>query len=304
MKIDIDDLRKVKGIGEKTLERIREQLINIDDNVKDNINIKDIKKFTPVSGNNYDLYLGECLEVMDYLINKGVKVDAIIADIPYGTTACKWDSVIPFDEMWGRLKKLSNDNTPIVLFGAEPFSSALRMSNINEYKYDWIWHKNNTSGFALAKKQPMRNHENIIVFYKKQCLYNYIKEPRDMTEESKKRMNYDFTTVKGENVVQNGLKKVQFIPEDKNLAYPKTVKYFKNIANNSKERVHPTQKPVALMEYLVKTYTNEGDTVLDFTMGSGSTGVACLNINRKFIGIELDENYFEITKNRINNIVK
>ena len=247
-----------------------------------------------------DLYKGDCLEVMDTLIEQGVTVDAIITDPPYGTTACKWDNVIEFEAMWERLNKLIKPNGAIVLFGSEPFSSALRMSNIKNYKYDWIWHKNNTSGFALAKKQPMRNHEIASVFYKKQCTYNYIKEPRQMSEASKKRMEYDFTSTKGKNEQQNGIKKVQFIPEDKDMAYPKTIKYFENIANNSKDRVHPTQKPVALMEYLVKTYTNKGDLVLDFTMGSGTTGVACKNLSRNFIGIELDSRYFNIAKERIN----
>ena len=247
-----------------------------------------------------DLYNGDCLEIMDRLISDGVVVDAIITDPPYGTTACKWDTVIPFDEMWLRLNKLIKPNGAIVLFGSEPFSSALRMSNIKNYKYDWIWHKNSTSGFALAKKQPMRNHENVLVFYSKQCTYNYIKENRDMSESSRKRMNYDFTSTKGNNRLQNGIGKVEFIPEDKDLSYPKTVKYFKNIANNDKDRFHPTQKPVALMEYLIKTYTNENELVLDFTMGSGTTGVACKNLNRNFIGIELDEKYFTIASERIN----
>ena len=247
-----------------------------------------------------DLYNGDCLEVMDKLIEEGIVVDAIITDPPYGTTACKWDSVIPFDEMWLRLNKLIKPNGAIVLFGSEPFSSALRMSNIKNYKYDWVWHKNNTSGFALAKKQPMRNHEMVSVFYNKQCTYNYIKEPRQLNESSKKRMEYDFTSTKGKNTINNGIKKVQFIPEDKELSYPKTVKFFENISNNHKDRFHPTQKPVALMEYLVKTYTNENETVLDFTMGSGSTGVACKNTNRRFIGIELDEKYFSIASDRIN----
>jgi site-specific DNA-methyltransferase (adenine-specific) len=245
-----------------------------------------------------DLYKGDCLEVMKSIPDGSI--DAIITDPPYGTTACKWDSVIDFDLMWEQLNRIIKPNGAIVLFGSEPFSSALRMSNIKNYKYDWIWHKNNTSGFALARKQPMRNHENISVFYSKQCTYNYIKEPRDMSELSKKRMNYNFTSTKGQNQQQNGIKKVQFIPEDKNLSYPKTIKYFKNIANNHKDRVHPTQKPVAIMEYLIKTYTNEKETVLDFTMGSGSTGVAAKNLNRSFIGIEKDENYFNIAKDRIN----
>ena len=249
-----------------------------------------------------DLYNDDCLEIMDSLIEKGMIVDAIITDPPYGTTACKWDNIIPFDKMWERLNKLIKPNGAIVLFGSEPFSSALRMSNIKNYKYDWIWEKNSTSGFALAKKQPMRNHENISIFYMKQPTYNYVKEKRKMNQNSQKRMNYDFTSKKGNNVINNGIKKVQYIPESIELAYPKTVKFFENIPNNSKDRFHPTQKPVALMEYLIKTYTNENETVLDFTMGSGTTGVACKNLKRNFIGIELDEKYFKIAKDRINGL--
>jgi len=244
-----------------------------------------------------DLRLGNCLEVMKTI--KDDSIDAIITDPPYGTTACKWDSVIDFDLMWEQLNRVIKPNGAIVLFGSEPFSSALRMSNIKNFKYDWIWHKNNTSGFALAKKQPMRNHEIISVFYSKQCTYNYIKEPRDFSESSKKRMEYAFTSEKGKNSLQNGIKKVQFIPEDKNLSYPKTVKYFKGIANNHKDRTHPTQKPIELMEYLIKTYTKESETVLDFTMGSGSTMVACQNTNRNGIGIEQDSKYFKIAEQRI-----
>ena len=149
------------------------------------------------------LYKGNCLEVMKTIQDKSI--DAIITDPPYGTTACKWDSVIPFDLMWEQLNRIIKPNGAIVLFGSEPFSSALRMSNIKNYKYDWIWQKNNTSGFALAKKQPMKNHEIISVFYKKQCTYNYIKEPRLMSEESKKRMNYDFNSTCGETKVYGGL---------------------------------------------------------------------------------------------------
>jgi site-specific DNA-methyltransferase (adenine-specific) len=248
---------------------------------------------------NGKLFCGDCLEIMP-IIPDG-SVDLILTDPPYGTTACNWDSVIPFDEMWKHLNRIIKKNGAIVLFGSEPFSSALRMSNIKNYKYDWIWHKNNTSGFALAKKQPMRNHEIISVFYNKQCTYNYIKEPRQMSESSKKRMEYAFTSTKGINQQQNGIKKVQFIPEDKELSYPKTIKFFENIANNSKERVHPTQKPVALMEYLIKTYTNENEIVLDFTIGSGTTAVACEKTNRKWIGIEMLEKYCKIAKERIEN---
>jgi len=243
------------------------------------------------------LLCGDCLEVMKEFPEK--IFDAIITDPPYGTTACKWDVVIPFEDMWKELKRIRKDRTAIVLFGTEPFSSLLRVSNLKEYKYDWIWNKNTTSSFALAKKQPLRNHEIISVFYKKQCVFNPIKEPRDLNEKSKQRMKYEFSSTKGKNVLQGGIKKVKFIPEDKDLSYPKTVKYFPTVPNNSKERYHPTQKPLALLEYLVKTYTNEGDLVLDFTCGSGTTLVACEKLNRRWIGIEINPKYCEIAKQRI-----
>ena len=233
---------------------------------------------------NVRLFNGDCLEVMDRLIEQGVKVDAIITDPPYGTTQCKWDSVIPFDVMWERLKKLRNDNTPVVLFGSEPFSSALRMSNIKEYKYDWKWIKTKSSNFLNAKKQPLRTCEDICVFYKKQPMYN----PHMEELESPK-------------VIKRTQKTIHVTNEFKNISESVyTHSYPKNVLNFANEMyLHPTQKPVGLIEYLIKTYTNEGDTVLDFTMGSGSTGVACINTNRKFIGIELDENYFKIAEDRI-----
>jgi site-specific DNA-methyltransferase (adenine-specific) len=245
------------------------------------------------------LYNDDCLDILPTLKDKSI--DLILTDPPYGTTACKWDSVIPFDPMWKELKRIIKDNGCIALFGSEPFSSHLRLSNLKWYKYDWIWQKNNTSGFALAKKQPMRNHEIISVFYKNQPIYNFIKELRLMNNDSKKRMNYDFSTLKGKNVLQNGIEKKKYIPTNKELSYPKSVKFFKSIPN--KCRQHPTQKPVVLLEYLIKTYTNGNDTVLDFTMGSGSTGVACKHLNRDFIGIEMDKNYFEIAERRTGNEV-
>jgi site-specific DNA-methyltransferase (adenine-specific) len=169
------------------------------------------------------------------------------------------------------------------------------MSNIGQFKYDWIWYKNTASGFPFAKYQPLRNHEIISVFYKKRPYYNPIKEERDATLESKKRMTYKFngnhkTDVYDLNSVEHNLD---------NKSYPKTIKRFKSVPN-SKGRLHPTQKPVALLKYLIKTYTKENDTVLDFTMGSGSTGVACMETNRNFIGIELEPKYYEIAEQRIN----
>ena len=235
------------------------------------------------------LFNGDCLEIMNKLIADGVKVDAVITDPPYGTTACKWDSVIPFDEMWKRLKALRKDNTPIVLFGSEPFSTYLRMSNIKEFKYDWIWNKFKAGNIFLANYQPMKIHEIISVFGKDNITYNPIKEIRDKIKISK---NYGTGATMGGNYEKE--EKV-YIYKDKN---PVSIIEISNARQKGKS--HPTQKPLDLMEYLVKTYTNEGDTVLDFTMGSGTTGVACKNLNRNFIGIELDKKYFDIAEKRIN----
>lgn len=234
---------------------------------------------------NYKLYQGDCLEVMDRLIALGVKFDAIITDPPYGTTACKWDSVIPFDEMWNRLNKLIKPNGAIVLFGSEPFSSALRMSNIKNYKYDWIWNKKKGGNIMNLKYQPYKIHENIMVFNK----HNYY----PIMEHQHRRVSKTYSEGEANGIKNYGDLRVY----DKK--YPKSILEVSNA--NQKGKVHPTQKPVELLEYLIKTYTNEGDLILDFTMGSGSTGVACLNTGRRFIGIELDENYFNIAKNRIEN---
>ena len=240
-----------------------------------------------------DLYKGDCLEVMDELIAKGVIVDAIIADIPYGTTACKWDSVIPFEDMWLRLNKLIKPNGAIVLFGSEPFSSALRMSNIKNYKYDWKWEKSKPTGFMLAKKQPLRNSEDIMVFYFKQPTYIPIKWfPSERFLD--KRKTYNKARPEKGQFVGNHKERT---PDD-GSRLPTTIISFESFWAKD---MHPTQKPVELMEYLIKTYTNENELVLDFTMGSGTTGVACKNLNRKFIGIEMDDTYFEIAKDRINN---
>ena len=246
------------------------------------------------------LYNGECLNIMDKLIEEGIRVDAIITDPPYGTTACKWDTVIPFEEMWKRIKILRKDTTPIVLFGSEPFSSALRMSNIKEFKYDWIWCKNKPSGMASAKYKPMCNHETITVFYKNSPTYNAIKEPRDLKPKYKHLSEKEFTRRSYGTETQGFIGEVEVRKYSK-LRNPTTVKKFDVVPNCKGKRLHPTQKPLDLLEYLIKTYTNEGDTVLDFTMGSGTTGVACKKLRRKFIGIELDTAYFNIAKERIEN---
>ena len=249
-----------------------------------------------------ELHKGDCLQVM-----KGIpsgSVDAIITDPPYGTTACKWDSVIDFTLMWEQLNRIIKPNGAIVLFGSEPFSSALRMSNIKNYKYDWIWEKNFSGGFVLAKKRPMKYHENISVFYFKQPTYNPIFEDYAETTKNRFKNNGKVNSTKLQrekytNEVQ-GIKRVADEVFLKRGKYPSTVQKIKGVPNANGVRQHPTQKPIELMEYLIKTYTNENETVLDFTMGSGSTGVAAKSTNRSFIGIEQDDKYFNIAKDRIN----
>jgi len=252
-----------------------------------------------------NLIKGDCLEEMDKLIAQGVKVDSIITDIPYGTTACKWDTIIPFDKMWERLNKLIKDNGAIVLFGSEPFSSALRMSNIKNYKYDWKYKKRIASNFASAKYQPMKHIEDIMIFTLKgkKTMYNPIMQKRSDSGNKRVKAGYVTNSEKGGDFIGNMQRTVTNATYDTNMKYPEDIQEFNNRAKGARG-LHPTQKPVALMEYLIKTYTNEGETVLDFTMGSGSTGVACKNLNRDFIGIELDEKYFEIAEARIKDCKK
>jgi site-specific DNA-methyltransferase (adenine-specific) len=240
---------------------------------------------TRVSGSTF--VNADCFDVFPFIADKSV--DAIIADLPYGTTANKWDTIIPFDKLWEQLNRVIKPNGAIVLFGSEPFSSALRMSNIKNYKYDWIWDKKMVTGFALAKKQPMRNHENIIVFYQKQPTYNFqkrdVKKPFGKILDGVSSENYGNLKNKGE----------------RGVGYPKTIIEFPKPNNLSKSDLggkHPTQKPISLMEYLIKTYTNKGDIVLDFTMGSGTTNLACIKLDRKSIGIEKEKQYYDVAVRR------
>lgn len=236
---------------------------------------------------NIQLYNGDCLEVLNNLIQQGIKVDAIITDLPYGTTKNSWDVIIPFKEMWDKLLPLCNDNTPIILFGNQPFTSLLVTSNLKMFRYSLVWVKNKFSDFLNAKRKPMKTNEDILLFYKKQPTYN----PQYTYGEPYKRWN----TQEAVNKQTNYGKHNQNVSQSDGKRLPTTVLNF----NRVERPLHPTQKPVELLEWLLKTYTNEGDTVLDFTMGSGTTGVACKNLNRNFIGIELDEKYFEIAKKRI-----
>lgn len=239
---------------------------------------------------------------MDELIQQGIKVDLILTDEPYGTTNCKWDSVIPFEDMWGKLKHLRKDNSPIILFGSEPFSSALRMSNIKEYKYDWKWNKLNGGNPLIARYRPLGIFEDIMIFGKGKI--NYYPTMENAKEENKRPRDRSY---KQNTDLLAEFKSGKFKSKethDENLRYPKNEIIIDSRKGelNALNRIHPTQKPVELMEYLIKTYTNENDLVLDFTMGSGTTGVACKNLHRRFIGIELEKKYYDIAVDRINDV--
>ena len=240
------------------------------------------------------LFNGDCLEVMKSIPD--ASIDAIITDPPYGTTACKWDSVIPFDLMWEQLNRIIKPNGAIVLFAAQPFTSKLILSNIENYKYSWVWDKKSATGGQFARKQPMRRTEDICIFYKKQCTYNPQLEDKEKKYIRYIKKDYENNSKHISNTKSFSTNaNTRTIPEDKK--YPSNI--IKISSGSHKNKIHETQKPVPLFEYLIKTYTNENETVLDFTMGSGTTGVACKNLNRNFIGIELDKNYFEIAKKRI-----
>jgi site-specific DNA-methyltransferase (adenine-specific) len=240
------------------------------------------------------LYQGDCLEVMDRLIAEGVKVDAIITDIPQEITQNSWDNVIPFKEMWSRIYRIKNKNTPIILFSNQPFTSFLITSNPKHFKVMKYWRKNRPSGFLNAKRMPLKDIEEIVIFYEKQPTYNPIMKEG--------LPNHSIGIVKGEDECKNNNNYGKFgrIETEGNLKYPKQLMEY----DRPHPPIHPTQKPVDLIEDLILTYTNEGDTILDFTMGSGTTGVACVNTNRRFIGIELSKEYFEIAKERINERIK
>jgi site-specific DNA-methyltransferase (adenine-specific) len=232
-------------------------------------------------------YQGDCLVEMDKIADKSV--DMILCDLPYGTTDCKWDSVIAFEPLWKHYERIIKDNGAIALTGSPPFTSALIMSNINWFKYSLVWDKVAVTNPMLAKKQPMRCHEDIVVFYKKQPTYNpQMRIGKIWSRAGKKEHKTD--TLGQSTLFSTG-------SDTSEMKYPKSIITFSN-ADKTKNQ-HPTQKPIELMEYLIKTYTNEGETVLDNCMGSGTTGVACKKSNRHFIGIEKDEKYFEVAVDRV-----
>lgn len=223
-------------------------------------------------------------------------IDLILCDLPYGTTACKWDAIIPFEPLWEQYNRIAKDNAAIVLFAAQPFTTKLIASNLKQYRYNWYWKKNNKTGFTFAKYQPMRCIEDICVFYKKAPIYN----PQGLTMLENPKVKQKKYTDRDHIYKQDTLLKKH---TQQYTNYPAHFLEFSNEAANHKNRFHPTQKPVALLEYLIKTYTNKGDTVLDNCMGSGSTGVAAINTNRQFIGFELENKYFKIAEQRINAAV-
>ena len=245
-----------------------------------------------------ELYRGDCLVEMNKIADKSV--DAIICDLPYGTTSCSWDVIIPFELLWAQYNRVIKDNGAIALFASQPFTTDLINSNRGDFKYLWYWYKNLPSGISLAKYQPMRVVEDIAMFYKKQPTYN----------------KQDTPTIISDRMVKSGAKNgsgnnnSNHFPSMKQVANimtenvsPRNVLEFKGVPNAGGHKLHPTQKPLSLLEYLVKTFTNEGEVVLDNCMGSGTTGVACKKTGRHFIGIEKDEKYFDIAVARINNFV-
>lgn len=235
---------------------------------------------------DFTLMQGDCLERMKDIADSSV--DMVLTDPPYGTTSCKWDSVIPFEPMWGQLKRVTKKNGAIVMTASQPFTSALVMSNPAMFAYEWVWVKTKITGVLNAKKMPVRQHEQVLVFSQSKATKTY---------NAQGLVRKGTVTKQGGNSENYGARKSEpYVQEWTN--WPRDVI---NIPSEGKT-VHPTQKPLALMEYLIKTYTNEGETVLDFTMGSGTTGVACANTGRRFIGIELDEGYFNIAKERISAV--
>lgn len=250
-----------------------------------------------------ELMQGDCLELMNKIPDGSI--DMILSDLPYGTSACSWDSVIPFDKLWAQYERIIAEWGAIVLFGSEPFSSKLRLSNLKLYKYDWKWEKPNGANFLNFKYQPAKVHEDICVFGKKATSYskngNMTYNPQ-MADGKPYHMRSGEQRTDGTHVLGATVRSkiVSVETENTGTRYPRSIQRFAL----DKDKFHPTQKPVALLEYLIKTYTNTGETVLDNCMGSGSCGVAAVNTGRNFIGMELDKNYFEIAQNRIDNALK
>ena len=233
------------------------------------------------------IYNEDCLEGMKRIPDKSI--DMILCDLPYGTTACSWDNIIPFEPLWEQYERIIKDNGAVVLTASQPFSSALVMSNPKLFRYEWVWDKKNPTNFAMAKKQPLKYHETILVFAKKQTEYYPIKWRGKPNHKQGLLKNDQQSEVYG---------KIKRTKDNlSGMKYPRSI--IEISKHSSQGGLHPTQKPVALFEYLVKTYTNEGDVVLDNCMGSGTTAIAAINTDRNFIGFEMDENYHKLANERI-----
>jgi len=238
-----------------------------------------------------EILLGDCLELMKELPDNSV--DLILCDLPYGTTACKWDAIIPFDKLWEQYERVAKLNTPIVLTASQPFTSALVMSNLKLFKVEWVWQKNRGSNFATTKYQPMKEHESVLVFCKGVANYYPIMQPR--AEGGKSRAKYAINPINtGKREAYNGMIETETRTLNESLRVPSSIQKF-----NTEVGLHPTQKPVALFEYLVKTYSKENDLVLDNCTGSGTTAIACLNTNRQFIVMEKEEKYYDTILKRV-----
>ena len=253
------------------------------------LNIPQNPKWDIARVSHSTLVNADCFDVFPFIEDKSI--DAVICDLPYGTTNIDWDNIIPMDKLWKQYDRVLKDNSVIVLFGSEPFSSMVRNSNLKNYKYDWKWEKAKATLHALCKKRPMKSDEDIMVFYKQQPTYN---PQMTIGEKYKGRNNTkNHKELKGEWLIGQGNRS-----NNEGTRYPRTNIYF---ANENKAGQHPTQKPLALLEMLVKTYTNEGDIVLDNTMGSGTTNLACLKLNRKSIGIEKEKQYYDVAVRRLSS---
>ena len=236
-----------------------------------------------------EIYKGDCLELMPKHV-EDKSIDMIFCDLPYGTTVCKWDTIIPFDKLWSEYERVIKDNGVILLFGNEPFSSVLRTSNLKLYRYDWIWEKTKATGFQNSKIQPMRKYENLSVFYKHKPTYN----PQGLVNKEDRKTNVRSGNIKNEHSF-NTYKGKKPVAEFTN--YPTNIIKFKNASGAG--HLHPTMKPLSLIEYMIRTYTNEGDLILDNTCGSGTTGLGAKNLNRNYIMMEQDPKYYEIACKRV-----
>ena len=282
-------MRKVSGIGEKTIQRVKDTLLQNQENDY-------VSKYNPgihLGINN--IYNGDCLELMNGIPDKSV--DMILCDLPYGTTACKWDVVIPFDKLWLQYNRVIKDDGAILLFGQDPFMSQLISSNIDTFKYKWIWQKTKATGFPMANYRPLKSYEEIALFTTAPCTYTKLGgggmyNPQGLKEcnRVKKRGNSTqlITSSNGGNLES------EYVVEFEN--YPKDIISF---SNGKKKNIHPCEKPVELIEYLIKTYTNKGDVVLDNCIGSGTTAIASISTNRNYIGIELEKEYYDIATKRV-----